>query len=168
MGIIYIYNSLSSKSTLEKQPRPQSSHSLLPPLPPGERTPTGNLQRLRALLGAEPAVKPVRHEIHLVETHKAGALDELPRQEHDQHDGQLDVVADEVDGLEAGAEGGPALHEDQDDIQKHDEDGSVGVGPVLEREEVLEALPSYGGPEAQGCESDGDPGELVRDADDAV
>lgn len=102
-GIVWVlYN---SQVMLEKQPRPKSTHSLLPPLPPGERTTTGNLQRLSAFLSAESAIEPVRNEIHLVETHKARALDELPRQEHDQHDGQLDVVADKVDGLEAGAEG---------------------------------------------------------------
>lgn len=113
-------------------------------------------------------VIPIGHQIHLVDADELGALEELPADEHDEHDGEFDVVRDEIHGVEAGAEAGPALHEDQDGVENHRQDGADGVGPVLVGEEVLEVLVADAGAEAQGGDADEEPGELVGDADDTL
>ena len=91
----------------------------------------------------------VSDEIHLVAMHEFGALEELPEHEHDQHDGQLDVVGHEVDAAERRAEARPALHEHQDTVEADRQDRADRVRPVFEGEEVLEALGFDAGPEAQ-------------------
>lgn len=100
--------------------------------------------------------------------HETCALEQLPADEHDQHDRQLDVEADEADGAERGAEAAPALDEDQERIEHDGEERTPGIRPVLEGQQMLLSLSSDRGPETEGCKADGDPGELVRDTDDAV
>lgn len=110
---------------------------------------------------------PISNQVHLIQMHEPRLLNQLPGQKHDNHDRDLDVERHKVDGLEGRAEAGPALHEDQDDIQPDGDDGADGVRPVLEGEEMLEVLPADGGAEAQGGDADADPRDLVGDADDA-
>lgn len=59
------------------------------------------------------------------------------------------------------AEAFPALHENQYRVEGYRGDGPVGVCPVFEGEEVLEALGADCGAEAEGGDADADPGELV-------
>lgn len=112
-------------------------------------------------------VIPIRSQVHLIEMDEPRPLNQLPDQKHDNHDRDLDVERHKVDGLEGRAEAGPALHEDQDDVQADGDDGADGVCPVLEGEEVFEVLAADGGAEAEGSDADADPGDLVGDADDA-
>lgn len=77
-------------------------------------------------------IKPIRNKIHITETYKPGAFDQFPDANHDDHDRDLDVVRDEVDGLEVRAKTGPALDEHQDCVEAHGNDGADWVCPVLE------------------------------------
>lgn len=88
------------------------------------------------------------NEVHLIDMHEVGALEKLPEDKHDQHDGELDVVRDKVDGAEGWAEARPALDKDDDDVEADGEDGSDGVCPVSEREEMLQTLRFHAGSES--------------------
>lgn len=89
----------------------------------------------------------VCNEVHLIGMHEFCALEKLPEDEHDQHDGELDVVRDKVDGAKGWTEAGPALDKDDDDVEADGEDGPDGVCPVSEREEMLQTLGFHAGSE---------------------
>lgn len=99
-------------------------------------------------LHIQAMIIPIRNQIHLIQPYKPRPLNQLPRRKHAHHNRDLDVEGDEIDGLEGRAEAGPALHEDQDDIQADGDDGAYGIRPVLEGEEVLQVLGADGGAEA--------------------
>ena len=65
-----------------------------------------------------------------------------------------------------GTEAFPALDQDQNNVQADSEDGTVGVGPVLEGEKVLKTLGADGTAETEGGKTDANPGQLVGDTDD--
>lgn len=104
------------------------------------------------------AIISICTEIHLGRTHKSGALNQFPDQEHDNHNGNLNIVRDKVDTLEVRAEAFPSLNEDQNDIQSHGKNRSVRIGPVLEWKEVLNALCLNRTAEAERSKTDTDPG----------
>lgn len=110
----------------------------------------------------------VRFQVHLAEPDGLGPLHDLPAQIHDQHDGQLDVVADKADAVKLGAEAAPALDQDDDNVEKDAEVRPDGIRPVAEGQQMRLALALEGGAEADGRDADGDPAELVRDTDEAV
>lgn len=103
----------------------------------------------------------VGDEVHLVQLDKLGALVELPRHVHGEHDGKLNVEAHEADGVEAGAEARPSLDQDEKAVEEDGCPRSVGVRPVLEGEEVSSALALEAGAESDRGDADGDPAELV-------
>lgn len=113
--------------------------------------------RVRHKHGGRIQIKAIGDQIHLHASDEAGALDELPAEEHGDHDWDFDVVGDEVDGFEVGAEAVPALDEDDDGIQADRDGGTDGVRPVFEGEEVLEALFADGAAETEGGYADADP-----------
>lgn len=110
----------------------------------------------------------IRLKIHLLQLDSLCLFQELPPKVHDQHDGKFNVEADEADAVKLGAEAAPALHQDEEAVEDDAEPWAVGVGPVAEGEEVRFALNFKGGAEADGCDADGDPAQLVRHADDAA
>lgn len=97
-----------------------------------------------------------------------GLLDQLPDNNHQRKDRQLDVITDKVDGAEPALEATPTLHEDKEAVEHHRNDGTPGVSPVLERKKVLLPLCPQAGAEPQRRDADGDPGQLVRHADDVL
>lgn len=163
-------NNIQQSKLLKKQPHPKP---LQPRRPQAallsqrhrEHLPLRTLRlRLRSQIHLHSIIPllrdkriPIRLEIHLVQADKLCALDEFPPHEHHKHNGNLDVVRDEVDGLEGRAETRPSLDEDEHDVQADGDDRPDGVGPVLERKEMLQALAADGGAEAQGRETDADP-----------
>lgn len=97
-----------------------------------------------------------------------GLLDQLPDNNHQRKDRQLDVIADKVDGAEAALETAPPLHEDEEAVEHHRHDGAPGVSPVLKGEKVFFALSPQAGAEPQRRDADRDPRQLVRHADDVL
>lgn len=68
--------------------------------------------------------------------------------------------------MEGWAEAGPALDEDENDVETDGEDGASGVCPVFEGEEMLEVLVADCSAETEGGKADADPRELVGDTND--
>ena len=62
----------------------------------------------------------------------------------------------------------PSLNEDKNNVQPHRENRTVRICPVLEGEEMLQALRANRTAEAQRGKTDTDPGELVGDTDDVL
>ena len=114
------------------------------------------------------SIVSIRLKVHFRLVHKVSLLDQLPRKEHDNHDGDLDVVRYKVDGLEMRTEAFPALHQDEEGVQAHGKDGPVGIRPVLEREQMLQTLGPDGTPETQRSQTDTDPGQLVGHTDNVL
>src|ERR1700759_4177978 len=95
-------------------------------------------------------------------------LENFPEKEHDDHDGNLNIVRDKIHARKARAETGPPLNKHQDNIEANGDDGSKGVGPIFEWQQVLEILGLDASSESQGCQTDTDPRELVGDSDQVL
>ena len=147
-----MYHNLNPNSSKAK-PRPNPLPHPLPIL----------LYRLHILLRIH-----IRLEIHLARPPELRLLHNLPHQYHAHENRQLQVEADEIHRSEFRTERRPALHQDNEDVQHDAQDGSDGVGPVPEREQVFFPLRFQAGAEAEGGDADADPGELVRHADDVL
>ena len=112
-------------------------------------------------------VIPIRNQVHLDTPHKLGPLNQFPTEEHANQDWDLDIVGDKVDHFEMRTEAAPTLDKDKNDIQPDGDDRTDRVRPVLEREEMFQALFADGCSEAKRCNADANPGQLVGDADNA-
>lgn len=107
-------------------------------------------------------------EVHLTQVDETSTLEELPKHKHNNHDRNLDVIGDEIDAAKFRAETRPALDQDEHGVEADRQDGTDRVCPVLERKQVFESLGFDTGAEAQRRETDADPGQLVRDADNVL
>lgn len=56
----------------------------------------------------------IRLQVHLMQLHNFGPLQQLPSYVHDKHDRKFDVKAEESDYIERWAEAAPPLHQDQE------------------------------------------------------
>lgn len=110
----------------------------------------------------------IRLEIHLVQAHKLGPLEELPAEVHDQHDRQFNVETDKAHAVKLGAEAAPSLDEDEKRVEHDRNPRAERISPVLEREQMSLALAGDGGTEAKRSDTDGDPAELVGDTDETI
>lgn len=110
----------------------------------------------------------IRLEVHLVQVHKLGPLEEFPAEVHDQHDGQFNVETDKADAVEFGAEAAPSLDKHEKRVEHDRNPRAERISPVLEREQMRLALAGDGGTEAKRSDADGDPAELVGNTDEAI
>lgn len=100
-------------------------------------------------------------EIHFVIFDDLRTFQELPGQVHDQHNWQLDIIADESDSFKRRAEAAPTLNEHKERIEYDREPRTPGVRPVLEWEQMLFVLGSDRSTEPYGGETDGGPRKLI-------
>lgn len=120
------------------------------------------------MLVVNAAIVPISAQVHIRSANKPCALKEFPANVHDEHDGDFDVIGNKLYALEVWAEARPALHQDKDGVKADRKDGAVWVGPILEGEKVLKTLSTDSATEAERRNANTDPGELVRDTDDAI
>lgn len=129
------------------EPRPDSFPRCLPRLVHG----------LHVVLGIDIGL-----EVHVARCDKLGALDEFPDEDHADENGQFEVEADEVDGVEGWPEGCPPLDEYDEDVENDAEDWTPGVGPVFEGKQMLFPLCLESSTESERCNADTNPAQLVR------
>ena len=84
-------------------------------------------------------------------------FEQLPGEEHHNHDRNFNVVGNKVDSLEVWTEAFPALYEDENTVEADGDDRSNWVCPVLVREEMFKALVANSSSETERCYSNADP-----------
>lgn len=82
----------------------------------------------------------ISHEIHIGGTHEFSLLEQFPGEDHGEKYGELEVEADEIDGGEARAKGGPALDEHDEGVEDDADGGTPWIHPVAEGEKVFFVL----------------------------
>lgn len=84
-------------------------------------------------MGISYRIISVGDQIHVLQIDKFGLFDELPPNDHDNQNRDLQIEGEKVDNVEVWTEACPTLDQDQERIQSDSEDWTPWIGPILVR-----------------------------------